>query len=366
MAVYESLLLNTAVPQIQAAQAGDSYVMVVNATTPALRITQTGTGNAISVEDEANPDATPFVVSAAGDVGIGTNAPAAKLEVFNSAVNGAFVPNTLSTWRVAQIRNDQSVTSGSAAGIAFVGKSDTQPAGIVAINGNTTGGVVGLGFLTVAGNTTSESMRLDSPGNLGLGVTPSAWTSSFRTLQFGAIGSLAWNGSDEVLFANNYASIGGSPTYITSAAAMLYRQSSGAHAWFTAPSGTAGNAISFTQVLTLDGIDGSGYGKNLKLGGTADRATTKGTHHFDIFDGTAPVGTLANGISFYSAAGEAYVMDAAGNATLISPHDSETNEWIFRSKHTPTGKVLRIDVERLLRFVNDHFGLDAVKEFVEE
>jgi hypothetical protein len=116
----------------------------------------------------------------------------------------------------------------------------------------------------------------------------------------------------------------------------------------------------------LDGIDGSGYGKNLKLGGTADRATTKGTHHFDIFDGTAPVGTLANGISFYSAAGEAYVMDAAGNATLISPHDSETNEWIFRSKHTPTGKVLRIDVERLLRFVNDHFGLDAVKEFVEE
>jgi hypothetical protein len=59
-------------------------------------------------------------------------------------------------------------------------------------------------------------------------------------------------------------------------------------------------------------------------------------------------------------------MDAAGNATLLSPHDSETNEWIFRSKHTPTGKVLRIDVERLLRFVNDHFGLDAVKEFVEE
>jgi hypothetical protein len=116
----------------------------------------------------------------------------------------------------------------------------------------------------------------------------------------------------------------------------------------------------------LDGIDGSGYGKNLKLGGTADRATTKGTHHFDIFDGTAPVGTLANGISFYSAAGEAYVMDAAGNATLISPHDFETNEWIFRSKHTPSGKVLRIDVERLLRFVNTHFGLDAVKEFVEE
>ena len=79
--VYEALLLNTVVPQIQAAQAGDSYVMVVNATTPALRITQTGTGDSILVEDAANPDSSPFVLTAAGDVGIGTNAPTVKLDV---------------------------------------------------------------------------------------------------------------------------------------------------------------------------------------------------------------------------------------------------------------------------------------------
>ncbi len=103
---------------------------------------------------------------------------------------------------------------------------------------------------------------------------------------------------------------------------------------------------------------------NVKIGGTADRATTVGTRSLDIFNGTAPAGTLANGISIYSDAGEAYVMDAAGNSTLISPHDSETNEWIFRSTHTPTGKRLRIDVERVLRFVDQHFGLDAVHEAV--
>ena len=59
-------------------------------------------------------------------------------------------------------------------------------------------------------------------------------------------------------------------------------------------------------------------------------------------------------------------MDAAGNATLLSPHDSETNEWIFRSKHTPSGKVLKINVERLLRFVNDRFGVEEIQEVVEE
>jgi len=104
---------------------------------------------------------------------------------------------------------------------------------------------------------------------------------------------------------------------------------------------------------------------NVKIGGTADRATTEGTNQLVLFNGTAPVGTLANGVSFYSSSGEANVMDAAGNATLLSPHDQETNEWIFRSKHTPTGKVLKIDVERMLRFINDHFGLDMIQEFTE-
>jgi hypothetical protein len=104
----------------------------------------------------------------------------------------------------------------------------------------------------------------------------------------------------------------------------------------------------------------------LKLGGTADRATTAGTNQLVLFNGTAPVGTLTNGASFYVTAGEMRVMDAAGNATLLSPHDQTTNEWIYDSQHTPTGKRLRIDVEKLLRFVNDHFGLDCVQDLIEE
>jgi hypothetical protein len=102
-------------------------------------------------------------------LGIGTSSPVAELEVFNPAVNTAFVPNTLSTWRVAQIRNDQTGTSGSAAGLAFVGTSSTQPAGIVAINSNTTGGIVSLGFLTVDSNTVQESFRFGPVGQFGIG-----------------------------------------------------------------------------------------------------------------------------------------------------------------------------------------------------
>jgi hypothetical protein len=105
---------------------------------------------------------------------------------------------------------------------------------------------------------------------------------------------------------------------------------------------------------------------NIKIAGTATRATTEGTNHLDIFDGTAPVGTLANGISLYSTAGELRVMDAAGNATLLSPHDKATNEWVYDSVDTRTGKGLRIDMERMLRALNERFGWDFVHEFVKD
>lgn len=58
-----------------------SVVVTQNSTTPAVRITQTGTGNALVVEDSANPDASPFVIDADGNVGIRTTSPTADLHV---------------------------------------------------------------------------------------------------------------------------------------------------------------------------------------------------------------------------------------------------------------------------------------------
>lgn len=104
---------------------------------------------------------------------------------------------------------------------------------------------------------------------------------------------------------------------------------------------------------------------NFKLGGTATRAGTAGTAAFHIFNGTNPAGTLANGVSFYSNAGEATVMDAAGNATPISPHDDETNEVTFQSKNTVTGKVLRVELERMWRAVDALLGGGFIDEYVD-
>jgi hypothetical protein len=104
---------------------------------------------------------------------------------------------------------------------------------------------------------------------------------------------------------------------------------------------------------------------NIKIGGTADRGTTEGTNQLVIFNGTAPVGTLTNGASFYAASGEMRVMDSAGNSTLLSPHDTVTNEWIYWSKNTRTGQVLRIDMERLMRRLDQAFGGGYITESYE-
>jgi len=276
-------------------------------------------------------------VSSTGSVGIGTNSPTTKLDVLGAGD--------------AELR----LRAGSDAALIF---SETAANKNWKLKG-TAGDFVWQYSATAYNSGYSALMSLTSSGNLGLGVTPSAWSSG-KSFEIGNAGDGVSINYGYGLNLNRNAYYDSDFKYGSSDYASRYAQTSGQHQWYTAPSGTAGNAISFTQALTLTAAP------NLKLGGTADRATTVGTNHFDIFDGTAPVGTLANGVSFYSASGEANVMDAAGNATLLSPHDAVTNEWIFRSKHTPTGKVLKIDVERLLKFVNDHFGLDAVHEFIEK
>jgi hypothetical protein len=56
-------------------------VIEANSSAAGLRVTQIGSGEAIRVEDSANPDASPFVVTALGRVGIGTGSPTAALAV---------------------------------------------------------------------------------------------------------------------------------------------------------------------------------------------------------------------------------------------------------------------------------------------
>jgi hypothetical protein len=134
-------------------------------------------------------------------------------------------------------------------------------------------------------------MTLDTSGNLGLGVTPSAW-SGIKVLQVGSYGGF-YNLSTAVGVSNNIYYDGTDSRYINTATASYYAQASGSHLWYTAASGTAGNNISFTQALTLT-ADG-----NLVAGDTATsfrmNATVPSGANRDIFG--AQISGASNGFT---------------------------------------------------------------------
>jgi hypothetical protein len=115
-------------------------------------------------------------------------------------------------------------------------------------------------FWDSASNT--ERARIDSSGNLGLGVTPSAWGTTYKAIEIGRVGNTiaGFNGGTEITIAAN-AYYDGSWKYAVSSGATKYTtDNTGVHAWYNAPSGTAGNNISFTQAMTLDSSGNLGLG----------------------------------------------------------------------------------------------------------
>jgi hypothetical protein len=115
-----------------------------------------------------------------------------------------------------------------------------------------------LGFSTNG----SERMTLDASGNLGLGVTPSAWLSTVKAIQFGGAGSVfsIGNTNNTFLSSNEFINASGDIIYINSTFATRYQQFQGSHRWLNAPSGTAGNAITFTLAMILDASGRLGIG----------------------------------------------------------------------------------------------------------
>ena len=182
-------------------------------------------------------------VDASGNIGFGTISPATKLQVIGVAAFGNGVGGRLQATTDSNLGYLDSLNNAGTAFQPLVERGE-----MIQFHTNT------------AGITPTEKFRIDSSGNVGIGVTPSAWVASRKALQIGAIGAISVDSATVALSNNVYANTGGGLTYLTTAAANYYYQSGGQHVWLTAPSGTAGTAISFTQAMTLDASGNLGVG----------------------------------------------------------------------------------------------------------
>ena len=342
-------------------------------------------------------------------LGIGTNNPATRVHAMssssslsfglspsNSNTNIGYVTNdstyimfasgygaTGQKFRVALQAPDNSATLDASGNLGIGTGSPSQPLhvrksadGVILLDSSTAGygtffaqsgfAEVYLGSLNNynLGIYTNGTKRatFDTSGNLGLGVTPSAW-SSYKAIELpNGVALAAYSGGAQAItsLSNNAYWNGTNWIYKVSSspAAQHLMPFAGGHQWLTAPSGTAGNAISFTQALTLDA------NRNLLLNGTSAGASAVGT--LAIFNGTAPTGSVTDGIILYaedvSSSSELKVRDEAGNVTTLSPHNfslipegpSEDMAWAYYSEKD--GKRINVDMLKLARMVEKLTG----------
>jgi hypothetical protein len=206
---------------------------IINASTSAGLISTADTSGILQLQ---TANTTALTVDASQNVGIGTASPASKLHI---------VSTTLPQLRVEF--NSSYYTTLSNNGTLNVVDSGTSNKWVFQRNG-------------------TEQAIIDPSGNLGLGVTPSAWGTNWKGFQIGSRSTLSnSNGSDTIL-TNNGFNDGTNWKYLATAFSTAYVQGAGTHVFYNAPSGTAGNTISYTAAMTLDA---SG---NLLLGTTTSNS----------------------------------------------------------------------------------------------
>ena len=121
-------------------------------------------------------------------------------------------------------------------------------------NGVEVASIDSTGALTVAGltstgiddNATSTAITIDASENVGIGTTPAPWSSAGKLEVSGMGTSNQYSDSVSNAYYNSgwkYKTTGGATNIERNASSIYFR---------VAPSGTAGNAISWTTAMTID------------------------------------------------------------------------------------------------------------------
>jgi len=112
-------------------------------------------------------------------LGIGTSSPAAKLDVVTGSTNRL---------RVSENSSQLFFDSLNAAASAWAAKIER---------------ATSLTWVVASSGTPTSGMQLDGSGNLGLGVTPSAWASAYKAMQLNTYGAITSDTSAKVNISSN-------------------------------------------------------------------------------------------------------------------------------------------------------------------
>jgi hypothetical protein len=283
-------------------------------------------------------------IDASGNVGIGTSSPGARLSVISSDPSGT---------------GAQFFSSASGSTAIVLSTNFDETGRVVTLRAGFTGGTPpALAFNT--GSPSTERLRIDSSGQVGIGVTPSPWITSIRAVDVSSAsafwGYLFGGTAPRTLVSNNaYLNSAGNYIYKVNGDASEYRQMVGQHQWHTAPSGTAGNAISFTQAMTLDASGNLGIGVTPGTwGGTGARALELGIGSLSESNNAIHLTHNArfNGTNWVYIAG-------AGATRYSADRGTGSHSWSYAPTGTGGGSVTFTEAMRITNSGNVGIGTSS-------
>ena len=184
---------------------GNAIISVTDNTNAALRITQLGTGNALLVEDSTNPDASPFVIGAGGNVVRGHTTTINLINPNNGSSNAPQIENIDTSIGGASFGSVLYVNNGPQAGYYALAKSRGTTVGDMATlqSGDNIGylswqGSDGTNFIRAADITAAVDGTpgtSDMPGRLVFSTTADGASSPTERMRISSSGVISYTGS---------------------------------------------------------------------------------------------------------------------------------------------------------------------------
>jgi hypothetical protein len=360
----------------------NQIISVTDNSNAALRITQLGTGNALLVEDSANPDSSPFVIDTSGRVVVGSTtalnyggftpniqvnaAGSAQIGISRFSANTAQNVFTFLKSRGATVGDFTSVASGDNLGsVNFYGADGTT-------------GILAAQILSAVDGTPGTN---DMPGRLVFSTTADGASSPTERMRINSVGSVTIGGSATV-----YQQLGLNGTYpvdslisevvsargviasgATSSASVFLSRISTQNATFTLPNlrhfhvspGTFGASSTVTNQYGLL-IESTVTGATNNYGVFSNIASGTGRWNFYV-NGTADnyfAGNVGIGITSPTCALDVVGGIKTSRTAVTSPAATDGN--VFSGTYTPTQVSTNTNVDSVTFTANQYMRVGNV------
>jgi len=305
-----------------ASQAADEYVIArsgsnyrIDGASVAAAATSVGTLTSLTVSGNLTVDTNTLFVDATNNaVGAGTTSP-----------------NTFGKLATVAASTATALYAGTGTQGLFVSASDATRFVTYASSGSLIGG-----HRWLYGNT--EGMRLDDSGNLGLGVTPSAWTAIEKAIEISRVGNGIFSGGVDDVTINSNAYYAGAWKFGANGYANRFNVGSGngQFQWFVSTasnSSGAGANATFTQAMTLDASGNLGVGVTPSAWASTGRAVQVGSSR------SSSLMALDVGGTYYTILGHNWYYDGANDKYISTDVASRIlqHEGIIRFQNAASG-----------------------------